>query len=324
MLQYAIRRILIGFVTLVGVTMIVFALINAIPGDPAALQSDVQDPEMSARMAEMLRKHFELDKPLHERYVSWVGKMARGDFGTSFQDGRPVGAKIVARLAPTMSIATLSVILGMLAAIPIGLVQGVRHNGWFDRLSGVALYMMFAVPSYVAAVLLIYTVGVQWDLLPFRGLKSDGYEGLSALGKAQDLIAHGTLITFCYTYASVAFDSRFVRGTLLEVLRQDYIRTARAKGVAEHVVVLKHAFRNTFIPLLTRLGSLVPALISGSVILEVIFNWPGLGRLFFEGILARDYPVMMASCLISSVLTLAGILLADLLYAVADPRIRYD
>lgn len=324
MLQYTIRRVLIGFITLIGVTMIVFALINAIPGDAAALQSDVQDPEMSARMYEMLRKHLELDKPVHVRYVSWLVKISHGDFGTSFQDGRPVGAKILERLMPTMSIATLSVILGMLAAIPIGLVQGVRHNGWFDRISGVVLYMAFAVPSYVAAVLLIYSVGVQWDLLPFRGLKSDGFDDLSFLGQTKDLIAHGTLITFCYTYASVAFDSRFVRGTLLEVLRQDYIRTARAKGVSERVVVLKHAFRNTFIPLLTRLGGMLPVLISGSVILEVIFNWPGLGRLFFEGILARDYPVMMASCLISSVLTLVGILLADLLYAVADPRIRYD
>jgi len=199
----------------------------------------------------------------------------------------------------------------------------VKQDGWFDKSSGVTLYALFAIPSYVMAVLLIYFVGVRWDLLPFRGMTSDDFDSMTFVGQAGDLIAHFLLITFCYTYTSIAFDSRFVRGNLLEVLRQDYVRTARAKGLPERVVVLKHAFRNTFIPLLTRLGFMVPALISGSVILEVIFTWPGLGRLFFDGIMGRDYPVMMASIVITSSLVLVGILLADLLYAWADPRISY-
>jgi peptide/nickel transport system permease protein len=322
--QYTVRRLVIAAVTLVGVTMIVFAIIAMMPGDPAAIQSDVQDPEMSARMYEMLRKHFGLDKPLHERYVIWLGKLVQGDFGTSFADGRPVMDKILERLMATMSVATLSVFIGLACAIPIGLLQAVKQGGWFDNVSGVLLYAAFAVPSYVGAVVLVYYVGVKWDMLPFRGMTSDEFEQLSFLGKTKDLIAHYVLITFCFTYQSLAFDARFVRGTMLEVLRQDYIRTARAKGVDERWVILKHAFRNTFIPLLTRLGFLLPVLISGSVILEVIFNWPGLGSLFFQAILMRDYPVMMASLVITSVLVLVGILLSDLCYALADPRITYD
>lgn len=294
------------------------------PGDPAAIQADVQDPKVSARIYEMMRKQFDLGSPIHVRYLRWLGRIARGDFGESFADGQPIGPKIRDRLPNTMYVSTLAVLLSLSAAIPLGIVQAVRHNRLFDRVSGVLLYSLFAIPSYVMAVVLIYFVGVKWDLLPFRGMASDGYQGLSLVDKGKDLFEHFVLITFCFTYTSIAFDSRFVRGNLLEVLRQDYVRTARAKGLPERVVVLKHAFRNTFIPLLTRLGFMIPALISGSVILEVIFTWPGLGRLFFDGIMARDYPVMMASIVITSSLVLLGILLADLLYAWADPRISYE
>lgn len=323
MLNYAIRRALIGILTLWGITTIVFVLIRMMPGDPAALQSEVMDPNQSGRIYEMMRKQFHLDRPVHEQYLMWLGNIVRGDFGTSFQDGRPVSDKILERLGPTVSAAALALFLGFLVSIPLGLVQAARHRGWFDRTTGTFFYGLYAVPSFVMAIVLIYFFGVNWEVLPFRGMTSDEFESLSFTGKAKDLAAHFALIVFCYTYQSVAFDSRFIRGNLLEVLRQDYVRTARAKGLSERTVVLKHAFRNTFIPLLTRLGFVIPALVSGSVILEVIFNWPGLGQLFFAGILARDYPVMMAGVVISSALVLIGILLADLAYAWADPRISY-
>ncbi len=323
MANYVIRRLLIGLFTLWGVTLIAFVLMRMMSGDPAAVYADIPNPEAQARLVEQMRKAFNLDKPIHVQYLMWLGGMFQGDFGNSFQDGRPIGAKILERLPATCSVAGLSVLLGLATAIPIGLLQAVRHNGWFDRSSGVFFYALYAVPSYVGAILLIYFVGVKWDLLPFRGMTSDGFGHMGFLDQAKDLVAHFTLITFVSTYQGIAFDSRFVRGNLLEVLRQDYVRTARAKGLSERVVVLRHAFRNTFIPLLTRLGFLIPALISGSVILEVIFNWPGLGRLFFEAILARDYPLMMASVTVSSALVLVGILVADILYAWADPRISY-
>ena len=309
---------------LLGITVVVFVLINLMPGDPAAMQADSQDPKVSARIYEMMVKQFELDRPIHERYLRWLGRMVQGDFGESFADGQPIGPKVRERLPNTMYVSALAVILGLLAAVPICILQAVRHNGWFDRISGVLLYALFAIPSYVMAVVLVYFVGVKWDLLPFRGMTSDGFAGFDLADKAKDIAAHFTLITFCFTYTSIAFDSRFVRGNLLEVLRQDYVRTARAKGLSEWAVVMKHAMRNTMIPLLTRLGLLVPALISGSVILEVIFTWPGLGRLFYDGIMARDYPVMMCSIVITSSLVLAGTLIADLLYGWADPRISHD
>jgi peptide/nickel transport system permease protein len=322
-LNYAIRRVLIGILTLWGITLLVFVLIRMMPGDPAAIQSDVGDPNSSARIYEMMRKQFHLDRPIHEQYLVWLGNMVRGDFGTSFQDGRPVMDKIRERLGPTVIVQGISIVLGMLIAIPIGLLQASRHRGWFDRISGSSLYGLYAVPSYVMAIILIYFLGVNWEILPFRGMKSDAYDALSIAGKAKDLAAHLVLIVFCYTYQAVAFDSRFVRGNMLEVLRQDFVRTARAKGLSERTVVLKHAFRNTFIPLLTRMAFFIPALVSGSVILEVIFNWPGLGQLFFAGVVARDYPVMMAGVVISSGLVLVGILLCDLAYAWVDPRISY-
>jgi peptide/nickel transport system permease protein len=321
--QYALRRVLIAILTLWGISILVFALIRMMPGDPAAMQSEVEDPNTSVRMYELMRKQFHLDRPVHEQYMLWFGGILKGDFGTSFQDGRPVSDKILERLGPTTGLAALSIVLGLLISIPLGLLQARFHRGWFDRITGTGLYALYAIPSYVMAIILIYLLGVTWEVLPFRGMTSDEFDSLSFGGKARDLIAHVTLIAFCFTYHSVAFDSRFVRGNLLEVLRQDYVRTARAKGLGERTVVLKHAFRNTFIPLLTRLGFLIPALVSGSVILEVIFNWPGLGQLFFGAILARDYPIMMAGVVISSALVLVGILLADLAYAWADPRISY-
>jgi peptide/nickel transport system permease protein len=294
------------------------------PGDVAAVaRSGVEDPKAAQALAERIRAQYHLDDPIPVQYARWFGDVVRGDFGESYQDGRPILGKILERLPATASVSVLSILLALAAAIPLGLVQAVRQNRWFDRGTGTFFYALYAIPSYVMAVVLVYWIGVKWDLLPFRGMTSDGFDQMGLAGKAKDLVAHFTLITFCFTYAHIAFDSRFVRGNLLEVLRQDYVRTARAKGLRERTVILKHAFRNTFIPLLTHLGFMVPALISGSVILEVIFNWPGLGRLFYEGILARDYPLMMASFVVSSSLVLLGILLSDLLYAWADPRISY-
>ena len=319
---YVLRRILIGAFTLLGISVIIFSLIRLLPGDPASIQG-VEDPKAAQVLAEKIRKQYHLDKSLPEQYGMWLADVARGDFGNSYQDGRPVVGKIVDRLPATVSLAGLSILLGLSLAIPLGIVQAAKQNSWFDRGSGTFFYVLYAVPSYVAAVLLIYWVGVRWDMLPFRGMTSDGFDQMSLLEKAKDLAFHFTLITFCSTYGGIAVDSRFMRGNLLEVLRQDYIRTARAKGLSEGKVIFKHALRNSLIPILTRFALLLPALISGNVILEVISNWPGLGRLFFEAIMTRDYPLMMAGIMVSSSLVLVGILLADIAYGWADPRISY-
>lgn len=326
MLSYAIRRILIAIPTLLGITVVTFTIINLAPGDPAQFQTQgIVDPRVSTQVYEQLRKYYGLDQPVHKRYVQWVGRLVRLDFGNSMAtDGRRVTDKIKERLWPTMSLAIISLLGALLLSIPIGIYSAARQNGLFDTISSTLLYALYAVPSYVMAVPLILLIGVKWDLLPFQGMRSDNYDSLTSLGKFIDLAKHYALITFCFTYGALAYDSRFVRQTMLESVRQDFVRTARAKGVSEFNVIVRHAFRNTLIPLVTLMGLLLPEIIGGSVILEVMFNWPGMGRLFYESMLARDYPTIMALSFISASLVLLGTLLADLAYAFVDPRVSYD
>ena len=326
MLIYIFRRILLAVPTLIGITLVSFFIISLAPGDPAQIQSrGVMDPKFSIAVYEDLRVYYQLDKPLVERYFHWLGRLVRFDFGESMStDRRPVWSKIRERLWPTMSLAILSLGISLLLSIPIGVHAAVRQNRLFDTVSSTILYALYSVPSYVMAVPLILLVGVQWDLLPFQGMTSDNYEELSSMGKAADLVKHYTLITFCFSFGAWAYYSRFVRQNMLEVLRQDYIQTARAKGLSESKVIWRHGFRNSLIPVLTLLGLLLPEIVGGSVILEVMFNWPGLGRLFFDSMMARDYPTIMALSFVTACLVLAGTLLADLLYGFADPRVSYE
>lgn len=326
MFGYIVKRLLLAIPTLFGISVVTFVIINLAPGDPAYLQSSqVMDPRMSTRVYEDLRKYYGLDKPFHERYLQWIGRLARLDFGNSMStDGRPVATKIKERLWPTMSLALISLTLSLGLSIPIGIYCAARQNRLFDTVSSTFLYALYSVPSYVMAVPLILLVSVQWDLLPFRGMTSDNHDSLSTTGKFMDLAKHYALITFCFSYGSWAYYSRFVRQNMLEVLRQDYVRTARAKGQSEWRVITLHAFRNTLIPMVTLLGLLLPEIIGGSVILEVMFNWPGLGRLFFESMMQRDYTTIMAMSFITAVLVLLGMLLADIGCALVDPRVAYD
>jgi peptide/nickel transport system permease protein len=326
MLSYTLRRLLLTIPTLLGITLVTFVIINLAPGDPAKFQAQgVMDPKVSARVYEDLRKYYGLDQPVHVRYFQWLGRLVRLDFGNAMStDGRKVIDKISERLWPTMSLAILSLGISLSLSIPIGIYAAVRQDKLFDTLSSTILYALYSVPSYVMAVPLILLVGVQWDLLPFQGMTSDNYDQLSGSEKFVDLVKHYTLITFCFSFGAWAYYSRFVRQNMLEVVRQDYIRTARAKGLGETRVILRHAFRNTLIPVVTLLGLLLPSIIGGSVILEVMFNWPGMGRLFFESMLARDYPTIMALEVISATLVLVGVLLSDLSYGLVDPRVSYD
>lgn len=326
MFNYIIKRLLLAIPTLLGITLVTFTIINLAPGDPAAFQTQgIMDSNMSARIYEQLRDYYGLDKPVHARYVDWLKKIVKLDFGESMSpDRRPVIEKIRERLWPTMSLAILAVGISLALSIPIGIHSAVHQNGPFDTISGTILYALYSIPSYVMAVPLILLIGVQWDLLPFQGMVSDNYEQLSPVGKFVDLVRHYTLITFCFSFTAWAYYSRFVRQNMLEVLRQDYIRTARAKGLPEKVVIMRHGFRNSLIPVITLLGLLLPTIIGGSVILEVMFNWPGLGRLFFDSMLQRDYTTIMAMTFITACLVLLGILLSDIGYAIVDPRIKYS
>ncbi|MEN6625703.1 MAG: ABC transporter permease [Candidatus Sumerlaeia bacterium] len=325
MLRYVARRFSTGLVTLLGITILTFIIIKLAPGDPAqARMVGLQGKRVSERVYQQLREYYGLDKPIHVQYFNWLGRLVKFDLGTSFYDGRPVAKKIGDAVWPTMSVAILSILLAFMISIPIGVYSAARQNGPFDRVASTTLYMVYSIPSYVVGMLLILYLGVKLDLFPFRGMHGDNYEQLSTLGKMIDLGRHYFMITVCETVGSLAYYSRFVRQNLLEVIRQDYIRTARAKGLGETQVIMKHAFVNSLIPFITLLGLTFPALLSGSVILETMFNWPGLGRLFFESVLQRDYPTLMALNFITAVMVLAGTLMADLAYGLVDPRVSYD
>lgn len=322
-LDYLLRRLLLTIPTLFGITLILFVIISLAPGDPAAMRAgEAMNPEVSERIAQQIRERFHLDEPIPVRYWLWIKGLCTFDLGKSMFDELPVVEKVGEAIWPTLKVNLASIFIAFFVSIPIGLFSAARHNGWFDRVSGVLLYMLYSLPSFVGAIILILYLGVRWGLLPFRGAVGDDYEALSWMGKFGDIVSHMAIYLICATYASLAYYSRFVRQNMLEVTRQDFIRTARAKGLPEHVVIIKHAFRNTLIPFITLVGLVVPSLLGGSVILEKLFNWPGLGKLFIESILQRDYPVVMALSTATAVLVLLANLFVDLLYGVVDPRVR--
>lgn len=305
-----------------GITIISFWVIHLAPGKPTDLQTTL-NPGASAVARERLEKIYGLDQPIHVQYGQWLSRMARLDFGRSMSgDSRPVWDKIAERLPLTFGMNVVSLLLTLAVAIPIGVYAAWRQGGVFDRISTVIVFIGFAMPGFWLALLLMLLLGIVWPVLPISGLTSIGFEKLSPLGKALDLCRHLALPVFLYTFGSLAGMSRFMRTSMLEVLRQDYILTARAKGLPARAVIFRHALRNALLPVITILGLSVPGLIGGSVIIESIFALPGLGQLFYQAVMARDYPLIMGSLVLGAVLTLAGNLLADLGYGLADPRIR--
>jgi len=305
-----------------GITLISFAVIHLAPGSPTDMQTTL-NPLATAETRARLQKLYGLDRPLAVQYVDWLGKLVRFDFGQSLSgDHRPVWDKIRERLPLTFSMNIASLFLTLCIAIPIGLLSAYWQGGLFDRAATVLVFIGFAVPGFWLALLLMLLFGIHWAVLPISGLTSMDFARLSFWGKTVDLARHLALPIFIYTFGSLAGLSRFMRSSMLEVLRQDYILTARAKGLPTRTVIGKHALRNALLPVITILGLSIPGLIGGSVIIESIFALPGLGQLFYQSVMARDYPLIMGNLVLGAVLTLAGNLLADVGYAVADPRIR--
>ena len=322
MTRYLIKRILFMIPLLLGITIICFAVMHLAPGKPTDLQTQM-NPKASAEMKERLLSLYELDKPLHVQYVSWLKKLARGDLGTSFSsDHRPVADKILERLPITILINVLSLLIIIAVAVPIGVLSAVYQDSLFDKVTAVVVFVGFAVPTFWLALLLMIFFGIHLGWLPISGLRSLNYEYLSTWGQLVDLAGHLVLPVFISAFGGLAGLSRYMRANMLEVIRQDYILTARAKGLSERQVIYKHALRNALLPAITILGLSVPGLIGGSVIFETIFAIPGMGQLFYMSVMARDYPTVMGILLIGAVLTLLGNLIADVSYAVADPRIR--
>lgn len=322
MLHYLSKRLLLMIPLLLGITLISFVVIHLAPGEPTDLQTQL-NPQASSELQDRLRVQYGLDQPLYIQYGQWLGRLVRLDFGESFAlDHRPVLDKVLERLPITILLNLLSIVLILAIAMPLGVLSAVRRNSLFDRSTTVLVFVGFAMPSFWLALLLMDWFGVRLGLLPISGIKSLGYDYLSFGGQLLDRIQHLILPVFISAIGGLAGFSRYMRSNMLEVVRQDYILTARAKGLSERVVIYKHALRNALLPVITILGLSVPGLIGGSVIFETIFAIPGMGKLFYDGVMMRDYPLIMGILVMGAILTLIGNLLADISYALADPRIR--
>ncbi|MDR2734168.1 MAG: ABC transporter permease [Spirochaetota bacterium] len=327
MFAYLLRRLAIAVPTLFGITIVTFVVMQMAPGDPVTMQygGALANKGAGAKAhLEAMRHMYKLDEPVYVQYLSWLGRIATLNFGNSFIDNRPVIDKIGERLPLTIWLNVLSLFLAFLIAIPLG-AQAARQQGQaFDRYSGGLAFILYSLPVPWIALLLLNWLGVELDLFPVAGILADDFDELGFFGKIGSIVSHSVLPVICLTYGSIAFLAKLTRSSMLEVLRQDYILAARARGISRRRILYNHALRNALLPIITLVGSLIPTLISGSVIIERIFSLPGIGQLFFESVLYRDYTTIMGLSVLSAALTLAGVLIADIVYALVDPRISFE
>ncbi|MBZ0155937.1 MAG: ABC transporter permease [Alphaproteobacteria bacterium] len=321
MALYILKRLLLMIPLVFGITLITFVVIHLAPGGPVEVETEMS-LKTSAQARENLKKLYGLDKPLHIQYLDWLGRFVRLDFGKSFVDGKKVIDKIKERIPVTLTINILSLLLIMLIAIPIGVLSAVRQYSLFDKLTTIFVFVGFSTPTFWLALILMILFGVTLGLLPISGIQSIDVSGMGPLDRVADWAKHLVLPIGLSAFGGIAGFSRYSRSSMLEVIRQDYIRTARAKGLRESTVILTHALRNALMPIVTILGLAVPGLIGGAVIFETIFAIPGMGQLFYASTMSRDYPTIMGILVIGAVLTLIGNLIADISYALVDPRIR--
>ncbi|MDX1991287.1 MAG: ABC transporter permease [bacterium] len=344
--RYFLRRLLQGIPTFFGVTVLSFLVMVSAPGDPVALItfSPNRDPES----AEILRRQLGLDQPPLVQYLYWlVGNdwrmmdingdgdtndevdgygqrvgLLRGDLGNSIRNERPVLELIVERIPATLLLTFSALVVGYGAGILLGLIAAVYHKTWIDQLVRVLTVIGNAIPAFWLGLILIIFLSVRADLLPMGGIRdiSDRSDAFNPV----ETLRHMVMPVFVLSLGTIAFVSRFTRTEILEVLAQDYIRTARAKGLAERVVWQRHATRNALLPVATFIGPGLGTLLSGAVIIEQVFDWPGMGRLVVNAVLQRDYPLVMGSVVVAAVLYILGVLLSDMLYALLDPRIQLD
>lgn len=318
MKQYIIRRLLQMIPTLIGISIILFAISAIVPGDYITAQNN---PSMTREKAEQLREIYGLDQPVVQRYFTWAGNMVTGNFGDSLVHKEPVTKVMNNYVWNSFIIAVFSLILSWIIAIFAGVFSAKYQYSLFDKIVTLLIFLLMSLPSFFLGLLLIKTLALEFKLFPVGGMTT---AGLNAEGWAylKDVIKHAFLPIVVLTMLSTGSLTRYFRTSMLEVIHMDYIRTARAKGLRERVVIFKHALRNAMLPAITLLGFELPSLFGGAIILEKIFVWPGVGQVYLESINMRDYPFMLGFTIFIALLTLLGNLLSDVLYGVADPRIR--
>ena len=354
MVQYVLRRLLLMVPTLLGVAVLTFGMIKLAPGDVESIKFAGASSEMGAQSdlnveaaKERFRRKWLLDQPIWKQFFHYMGPFNLGedghewfggegrdrwngllafDLGTELLDeSKDVRSELLRRLKVTVPLATIAVLLTYLLALPIGIYSAVRQGSVLEVSSTLLLFLLYAVPTFWAGLMLQLIFGrTGLDLLPILGLHDKDADTFGPGRYAWDLVLHCILPIVCYTYGGLAYLSRQMRVGVIDSITQDYVRTARAKGLDEKVVVLKHVLRNSMIPILTLLASILPILIGGSIIIETVFDVPGMGKYAYEGLTGREINVIMATTLFSALMTMVGILLSDVAYALVDPRIRYD
>ncbi|CAN2252872.1 MULTISPECIES: ABC transporter permease [Bacillus] len=316
MVTYIVRRTLMSLPILLGITILSFAIMKAAPGDPMSL---MMDPTISqADRAKFIEK-YGLNDPEPVQYLKWLGNMLQGDFGTSIvKKGTPVSDLILSRLPNTLVLMVFSTLVALLISIPFGVLSAKRPYSKLDYGITVTSFLGLAIPNFWFGLILIMVLSVNLGWFPTGGVST-----LNADFSIFDRLHHLILPAFVLATADMAGITRYTRSSMLDVLKQDYIRTARSKGFKENKVIFKHGLRNGLLPVITIFGLMIPSFIGGAVVVEQIFTWPGLGKLFIDSAFSRDYPVIMAMTVISAVLVVLGNLIADILYALVDPRIEY-
>lgn len=316
MISYIIRRILTAIPLMLGITILSFAIIKAAPGGPTSL---LMNPNTKPEDRVKFEEKYGLNEPIYVQYGKWLGNMVKGDFGTSLiRRGVPVSEMILNRLPNTLLLMVASTILAFLIAVPLGIFSAMRPYTKLDYTVTVTSFLCVATPNFWLGIMLIILFGVQLGWFPTGGVAT-----LNAPFSIWDRLHHLIMPAFVLAAADMAALTRYTRSSMMEVLQQDYIRTAKSKGFKERTVVLKHGLRNGLTPIITMFGLMLPNFIAGAAITETVFSWPGIGRLFIESAFTRDYPVIMAVTVLTAVFVVIGNLLADILYAIFDPRIEY-
>lgn len=340
MFDYIIRRLLIMIPTILGITLVVFVIINLAPGSPveqqiqqmrfAGMGSDgggaSGDAAISQEVIDALKEQYGFDQPMHIRYLIWLKNLMTLDFGMSFTYEEPAMDIIVSKFPVSLQFGIISLILSYLICIPLGIWKAIRHGSAFDLGTSAVLSALYAVPGFMLGILLLvfFAGGQFFEWFPLGGMISDNYESLSFWGKVSDRIWHFVLPLASYMVSQFTVLTILMKNSLLEEIKKDYVRTARAKGLGEKKVYFKHAVRNALVPIVTGLGSLLTVFFAGSLLIETIFDLDGIGRMSFRAVLERDYNVLMASIFIQSFLMLIGNLISDIAYVVVDPRIDFS
>ncbi|MBZ0269387.1 ABC transporter permease [bacterium] len=321
MSRYILRRVLVSIPLIWAIATATFFIIRLAPGDPLAIY---YNPEIDPAVMETIRVRLGLDQPLHVQYVKWLGALAQGELGMSFSHHRPVLDILRETIPNTLTLTIFSLVLIMVVGVVVGVISAVRQYSLLDHASTLTTLFIYSMPGFWLGLMLIILFSLKLGWLPASQMESVDAEYMSFAARWWDRALHLIMPVFVLGIASAAGVARYTRGSMLEVIRQDYIRTARAKGLPEHRVIFKHALGNALIPVITLLGLYLPFLLSGAVVTETIFAWPGMGRVTIGAIFSRDYPIVMATNLIAGVMVVGGNLVADILYGIVDPRIRYE